>query len=50
MLCRLTLFPVRAHLDTGLALLPALRLEGGGIAGAGDWGQKDREPFPSFAA
>lgn len=50
MLCHLTPFPVRAYLDTGLAPYPALRLEGDGIAGAGDWGQKDREPVSSFAA
>lgn len=31
-LCHLILFPVCAHLDSGLALLPVLGLEGSGIA------------------
>lgn len=31
-LCYLILFPVCAHLDSGLAPLPALRLEGSGMA------------------
>lgn len=31
-LCHLILFPVCAHLGSGLAPLPALRLEGSGMA------------------